>query len=133
MNIDQSIKKEASGVLGRIALFLVYYIGLILFGIGLFVVAGWITLLALNISDPLSISIRLIIFGIVALLAMWWFCLELGLYLIRPILVSPDTTDSILPEIYEVVVDTHSSFILHPLSLTSCRARSASTRILRLT
>ena len=101
MNIDQSIKKEASGVLGRIALFLVYYIGLILFGIGLFVVAGWITLLALNISDPLSISIRLIIFGIVALLAMWWFCLELGLYLIRPILVSPDTTDSILPEIYE--------------------------------
>ena len=100
-NIDFKIKKEASVVLGRIVLFLVYYIGLILIGLGLFVIAGWITLHALSIPNPLDLNIRIIIFGIVALLAMWWFCLELGLYLIRPMLVSPDTTDRILPEVSE--------------------------------
>ena len=41
--IENSIRKEASTVLGRVILFLVYYILLILVGIGLFVGAFWIS------------------------------------------------------------------------------------------
>ena len=100
-NIDQKIKKEASEVLGRIALFLAYYIGLIILGIGLFFIAGWITIHALSIPNPYDYSVRAIIFGVIALIAMWWFCIELGLYLIRPLLVSPDTIDRIMPEVSE--------------------------------
>lgn len=100
-NIDQEIKKEASVVMGRIALFLAYYIGLILLGIGLFFIAGWVTLQALNLSNPWSYSARAVIVGIIALLAMWWFCIEVGLYLIRPLLVSPDTTEKVMPEVSE--------------------------------
>ncbi len=46
--IENSIRKEASTVLDRVILFLVYYILLILVGIALFVGAFWISWMLLD-------------------------------------------------------------------------------------
>ena len=62
--IENSIRKEASTVLGRVILFLVYYILLILVGIGLFVGAFWISWMLLGLLSELeSINVRLIFWG----------------------------------------------------------------------
>ncbi len=42
-DIENNIRKEASTVLFRVVLFLIYYIALILLGIGLFAGAFWVT------------------------------------------------------------------------------------------
>lgn len=69
--IENSIRKEASTVLGRVILFLVYYILLILVGIGLFVGAFWISWMLLGLLSELeSINVRLIFWGGIAWLAM---------------------------------------------------------------
>ena len=61
-NINQKIKEEATSVLTRVLLFLLYYVGLIVLGICLFVVAGWITIQISGIlSDLEYINIRLLI------------------------------------------------------------------------
>lgn len=98
-NVENKIKKEATGVLIRVILFLVYYFSLILLGIGLFVGAALVT-----VNFPYSIiehaSVRLWIFLMVSFVAMWFFCIQMGLYLIRPIFgIDRDSADIIRPEI----------------------------------
>ena len=60
--IENSIRKEASTVLGRVILFLVYYILLILVGIGLFVGAFWISWMLLGLLSELE-SIMFVLFS----------------------------------------------------------------------
>lgn len=45
MEFDKQIRKDASGILLRVILFIIYYITLIILGIGLFVLAGYATYL----------------------------------------------------------------------------------------
>ena len=116
-NINQKIKEEATSVLTRVLLFLLYYVGLIVLGICLFVVAGWITIQIPGIlSDLEYINIRLLIFAFLAFLAMWYFCIEIGLYLIRPLLgVSEPTvyngkevSSDECPELFSLIDDVAS-------------------------
>ena len=95
-NIDLIIKKEATSVLTRVLLFLLYYVGLIILGICLFIAAGWITIQIPGILGNLEyINIRILIIAVFAFLAMWYFCIEIGLYLIRPLLgVTEPTIDN---------------------------------------
>ena len=84
--IENSIRKEASTVLGRVILFLVYYILLILLGIGLFVAAFWISWMLLGVLSELeSINVRVIFWVGIAWLAMWWFCIQIAWYLVKPL------------------------------------------------
>lgn len=112
-NIDQKIRKEATSVLLRIILFLVYYYGLVLVGIGLFAIAGWVSW---NTPDFIiglgSVNVRLLIVVGIALAAMWLFCFQIGLYLIRPIfgiesnnqeLVKPEITEEDCPDFFAMI------------------------------
>lgn len=84
--IENHIRKEASTVLGRVILFLAYYILLILVGVGLFFCAFWISWMLLGLLSELeSINIRILFWGGVAWLAMWWFCIQIAWYLVKPL------------------------------------------------
>lgn len=112
-NLDQKIRQEATSVLARIILFLVYYYGLIIVGIGLFVVAGWATWNILNLFFGLGVfDIRLVIFVGLAIAAMWLFCFQIGLYLTRPIFgietksddfVKPEITREVCPDLFAII------------------------------
>lgn len=93
--IESSIRKEASTVLGRVVLFLVYYVLLILIGIGLFVGAFWATIFLVGLVDDVEyINLRMIAYAIVAFLAMWWFCFQFAWYLVKPLFVVHKNKDS---------------------------------------
>ena len=88
-DIEGNIRKEASSALKRIILFLFYYFFLILLGIGLLAGMTWITILLIDvlghstrIHSPKAYFIMIIIWA-----AMWWFCLQLSWYLIKPLFV----------------------------------------------
>lgn len=92
--IDSNIKKEASSVLFRVLLFILYYISLILIGIGLFVAAFGVTWLIIQgLSEISSINGRLVIIGFIMWLAMWWFCIQIAWYLIKPLFSFHSSSD----------------------------------------
>lgn len=84
--LKNSIRHEAGSVLLQVLGFIVYYIGLIILGVLLFGLAFFVTI---NIPSLLSgltrIDLRLVFFGGLAFLAMWWFCIQLAWYLIKPL------------------------------------------------
>ena len=134
-NIDQKIRKEATGVLGRVLLFLLYYVGLIVLGVCLFVVAGWATFQLPDFLGGLEyINVRGLIIGVLAFLAMWWFCIEIGIYLIRPLFGISEPTISYgreverkdCPELFslieEVATKTSNPMPLHVFITTEVNA-----------
>ena len=71
-DLEENIKKEASTVLWRVVLFVVYYILLIVIGIALFVGAIWVTFFIIQgLTTMTHINGRLIIWGFILWLAMW--------------------------------------------------------------
>lgn len=116
--IEANIKNEATTVLLRVALFIAYYTALILIGIALFAGAFFATYgLVSNIGDVAHISIRGIIYLIVALLAMWWFCIQIAGHLVGPLFTVHKTsgegrvevTRKDCPELFDIIVDIAKS------------------------
>lgn len=83
-------------------LFLVYYVALIVIGFLLLAGAVWVTF---SIPDFLlgleHVSARLLIAGVIVLLAMWWFCIQIGFYLIKPLFIFPRSSSDNRLEINE--------------------------------
>lgn len=100
--INSKIKREATIVLARVILFIIYYVVLIVVGALLLAGAVMVTLAIPDfIASLSSINIRLLIAGIVAFAAMWWFCIQIGLYLVKPLFISPKSSDDNRLEIVE--------------------------------
>ncbi len=101
-NVSNNIKKEGTVVLTRVILFLVYYVTLIVIGFLLLVGATWVTF---SIPDFLSgleyVNVKLLIAGVIVLLAMWWFCIQIGFYLIKPLFIYPRSSSDNRLEINE--------------------------------
>ena len=84
--LDEKIKKEASSFLFRVLLFLAYYIGLILLGIGLFAAVIGVSWFLIDSLDSLRhIGGRGMVILFVLWLAMWWFCIQIAWYLVKPL------------------------------------------------
>ena len=101
-NIEAKIKHEATGMLIRIVLFLLYYFVLILLGIGLFVIAGWVSMRVRDFVFDVgvtNINIKQVILIVMALFAMWLFCIEMGIYLIKPLFGLEDNRINSNPQI----------------------------------
>lgn len=88
--LDVKIKKEATSVLTRVVLFLVYYIALILIGIGLFVAAFGVTYFLVSAMTAIR---RFNVYLLVLLVAMWWFCIQIAWYLVKPLFKIHKSTD----------------------------------------
>lgn len=71
--IENKIKSEASTVLCYVILFIFYYVALILAGIGLLAAAFGLSMLMLKSS------------GLLWIIVIWWFCLQIAWYLIKPL------------------------------------------------
>jgi len=113
-SIENEIRKEASSVLGSVILFIAYYFMLIMLGMGLFVGAFWVTWrLFLFMTEAESVDIRLLALGIIACLAMWWFCIQIGWYLIKPLFKTGNILNNSLrevvrdecPELFKMIED----------------------------
>lgn len=92
--IGSSIRKEAAIVLWRVLLFIVYYIALIVLGIGLFFGALGVTILLLQFLVSLNrISVRALAVIIILWLAMWWFCIQFAWYLVKPLFSFHSSSD----------------------------------------
>ena len=101
-NIEAKIKHEATGMLIRIVLFLLYNFVLILLGIGLFVIAGWVSMRVRDFVFDVgvtNINIKQVILIVMALFAMWLFCIEMGIYLIKPLFGLEDNRINSNPQI----------------------------------
>ena len=85
LSLENSIKKEATNVLGRIFLFLVYYIGLIVLGVlllwGTWELTAWVVTTAI----PSINNLRVLILVVLILAGVWSLALMLGLYLVKPL------------------------------------------------
>ena len=94
--IRDKIRGEAAMVLGRVVLFLVYYVGLILLGIGLILGMFFLSkMLFVGLLELEYINLRVLIIGGMLWLAMWWFCIQVALYLVKPLfMVNRDYDDS---------------------------------------
>ena len=86
-DFDKLIRKDASTVLLMIVLFIVYYFILIAIGIALFGGAIWVTcqipeilLRALGSFGFYGVGVAFLAFA-----AMWWFCIQIGWFLIKPL------------------------------------------------
>ena len=94
MEFDKQIRKDASGILLRVILFIIYYITLIILGIGLFVLAGYATYLTKDFAFAVLNTLGR--FGgiiLIPYIALWFFCFRMGWYLIKPLFVFPKNTD----------------------------------------
>ena len=93
-SIENKIRTEATSVLVRVVLFIIYYIVLILIGLGLFVAAFGVTwLLIEGLSGVTRINGRAVFWIGIAWLAMWWFCIQISWYLIKPLFTFHSSTD----------------------------------------
>lgn len=92
--IESNIRKEAATVLWRVVLFIVYYIALILIGLGLFAAAFGVTWFLIQMLSEVShINGRVVIWVFIAWLAMWWFCIQIAWYLIKPLFTFHSSRD----------------------------------------
>lgn len=112
--IGSSIRKEAAIVLWRVLLFIVYYIALIVLGIGLFFGALGVTILLLQFLVSLNrISVRALAVIIILWLAMWWFCIQFAWYLVKPLFSFHSSSDKgrmeikrrDCPELFAMIAD----------------------------
>jgi len=112
--IESNIRKEAATVLWRVVLFIVYYVGLILLGIGLFFAAFGVTWLLIQMLGEFShINGRIAIWIFIAWLAMWWFCIQIAWYLIKPLFTFHSSSDENrvevkreeCPELFSMITD----------------------------
>ena len=102
IEIENKIKSEATSVLVRVVLFIIYYIVLILIGLGLFVAAFGVTWLIIQgLSEVTRINGRVVIWGFIAWLAMWWFCIQIAWYLIKPLFTFHSSTDENRVEVHK--------------------------------
>ena len=85
MELERNIKKEATSVLGRIFLFLVYYIGLIVIGLFLLWGAAMVTYWGVTTVIPAIKNMRVLLLIIMVIAGIWGLALTLGLYLIKPL------------------------------------------------
>lgn len=100
--IENSIRKEASSVLWRVVLFIVYYVALVLLGIGLFYAAFKVSvLLVVLLSKFDHINFRVAFWMMVIWLAIWWFCIQIAWYLIKPLFTFHSSTDESRYEVKE--------------------------------
>lgn len=100
--LSRNIKIEGTVILIRVILFLIYYVALIAVGFLLLVGATRVTFSIPAFLEGLNqINIRLLIIGVIALAAMWWFCIQIGFYLIKPLFISPKTSNDNRLEIAE--------------------------------
>ena len=91
MEFDKQIRKDASGILLRVILFIIYYITLIILGIGLFVLAGYATYLTKDFAFAVLNTLGR--FGgiiLIPYIAIWFFCFRMGWYLITFICISKE-------------------------------------------
>lgn len=94
MEINNQIRKDVLGILFRVIFFIIYYVTLIVLGIGLFVLAGYATYLTKDFVFAILDTLGR--FGVIIFLpyiAIWFFCFRMGWYLIRPLFVFPKNTD----------------------------------------
>ena len=98
-DFDKIIRKDASTVLLMVVLFIVYYFVLIAIGIALFAGAIWVTFRIPNIIlGALGASgFYGVVVVILAFAAMWWFCIQIGWFLIKPLfLVQKSSREGLL-------------------------------------
>lgn len=97
-DFDKLIRKDASTVLLMVVLFIVYYFILIAIGIALFWGAIWVTCQIPNIlMNVETFNVRAIIVAVLAFAAMWWFCIQIGWFLIKPLfLVQKSSREGLL-------------------------------------
>ena len=116
--IESKIRKEAATVLWRVILFIVYYVGLILVGIGLFFAAFGVTWLLIQMLGEFShINGRIAIWIFIAWLAMWWFCIQIAWYLIKPLFTFHSSSDENrvevkreeCPELFSMIAEVANS------------------------
>lgn len=85
-NTSQQIKRAVIGELLRIILFVIYYIFHIALGIGLFVGAFFVSKYSLlSLASEEAVSGGLILFVLVANIAVWLLAAMVGVYLIKPL------------------------------------------------
>lgn len=90
--ISSHIRKDAVNVLMQVVAFIIYYVLLILLGVALIVGAGWVTIKVVGFISSAEIwSIRMFVILGTCILAMWWFCLQIGVYLLRPLFSMSNT------------------------------------------
>ena len=114
-DIEKGLRREATTVLTQVILFLLYYFVLILLSIGLLVAAGWITVLMIDLFGSGSrVHVSRGMFVILMLwLAMWWFCIQMTWYLIKPLFkIQKDSTEGYMevtqkdcPDLFDVIRD----------------------------
>lgn len=116
--IENNIRKEAATVLWRVVLFIVYYVALIVLGLGLFVAAFGVTWLLIQmLGEVTHINGRIAIWIFIAWLAMWWFCIQIAWYLIKPLFTFHSSTDENRvevkrvdsPELFDLIEDVAKS------------------------
>ena len=98
-DFDKIIRKDATTVLLMVVLFIVYYFVLIAIGIALFAGAIWVTFRIPNIIlGALGASgFYGVVVVILAFAAMWWFCIQIGWFLIKPLfLVQKSSREGLL-------------------------------------
>ncbi len=113
-DINKHIKKEARAVQRRVVGFLIYYFFLIFLGIALLagVVFGTIKVLPLLLA-LLCIRFQLFILGAGIVFVVWIFVIRVGLFLIRPLFLSPKRDDSHrieitsdeVPALFDIIAD----------------------------
>lgn len=115
--IDNMIRNKSIVVLIRVLLFILYYFLLIIFGIGIFVGAGWVTVMIPSIYESFDqIDIRVLIICLIVFIAMWWFCIQIGWYLVKPLFIFPKSSkDNYLevspescPQLFSLIEDAAS-------------------------
>ncbi len=98
--ITKQIRREAAAVQRRVVDFLIYYFNLIFLGIVLLAGVVWGTIKVLPIVAYLFyLSFRLGLLGGGILLVVWFFAIRVGLFLVRPLFLSPKRDDSHRTEI----------------------------------
>ena len=117
--IEKGIRAEVATVGTQVALFLIFYLLLILLGIGLLVGATWVTIELVDVlaahSRVHSPKAYLLLF--ILWLGMWWFCLQMAWCLFKPLFARDKSTNadymevqqSDCPALYEVIRDVAHS------------------------
>ena len=100
--VSKAIRKEGATVLARVVLFLFYYVTLIVIGLSLLAGAAWVTYSIPGFLGTLDhLNYRLLIAGLIAFGAMWWFCIQIGFYLVKPLFVPAKMSNDNQLEIME--------------------------------
>ena len=120
-NLEKDMRQVATETLGRIMIFLVYYISLILIGISLFWGAIEISLWCFNSVLPEIRSGRIIIFIVLILLGIWGLAFMLGVYLVKPLFSFTSSKNKDRVEIFEKDAPELFAIIRELVQETQCK------------